>query len=214
MPSSVLSHQGIVLPLKIKYPDKFDGTALCVGTFASDLLGVVTIFFGGFTDRAFHSVGELVYTVPISLLLVLFFDKALLPLAALFAGEKRLGVISQTLSFFGVDEYSVLRRKSISLTWLAKATYSVLIGVLSHFLLDLPTHGWIAYLRPFYEGEMPRWFVHEYFKITIPFYNVVKVTNYNILWFAFSVGFGILTLYYMRFMKKHHLLLRWYQDQV
>jgi hypothetical protein len=214
MPSSVLSHQGIVLPLKIRYPDKFDGTALCVGTFAPDLLGVVPVFFGGFTDRAFHSMGELVYTVPISLLLVLFFDKALLPLVAFFAKEKRLGAISQILSFFGVDEYYVLRRKRISLAWLAKATYSVLIGILSHFLLDLPTHGWISYLRPLFEGEMPQWFVHEYFKLTIPFYNVVEVTNYNILWFVFSVGFGILTLYCMRFMKKHHLLLRWYQDCV
>ena len=198
MPSSVLSHQGIVLPLKIRYPDKFDGTALCVGSFVPDLSWFGSMFFGSFPDRGFHSIGELVYTVPISILLVVLFDRVLLPLAAFFAKETRLGMISRLLSFFGIDDYHVLSKKRISIKWGVKATYSVLLGIFSHFLLDLPTHSWIPYLRPFYEGEMPEWFLHEY-----SFFGMAKATNFNLLWFIFSVGFGILALYCMRHMKKH-----------
>lgn len=210
MPSSVLSHQGIVLPLKIKYPDKFDGTALCVGSFAPDLAWFGSMFLGRFSDRGFHSIGELIYTVPISILLVILFDKVLLPLAAFFARETHIGMISQLLSFFGIDDYHILREKRVSIKWLVKATYSVLLGIFSHFLLDLPTHGWIPYLRPFYESEMPEWFLHECFKLEIPFYGMVEVTNFNLLWLFFSIGFGILTLYCIRYMKEHQLLLRWY----
>ena len=210
MPSSVLSHQGIVLPLKIKCPDRFDGTALCVGSFAPDLAWFASTFLGSFSDRGFHSIGELVYTVPISILLVILFDRVLLPLAAFFARETRLGMISRLLSFLGIDDYQVLRKKRISIKWVVKATYSVLLGIFSHFLLDLPTHGWIPYLRPFYEGEMPRWFLHVH-KLRIPFYGMAEVTNFNLLWFIFSIGFGILALYFMQHMKKHQLLSRWYR---
>ena len=93
-------------------------------------------FFGSFPDRGFHSIGELVYTVPISILLVILFDRALLPLAAFFAGETRLGMISQLLSFFGIDDYHVLRKKRISIRWLVKATYSVLLGIFTDRSID------------------------------------------------------------------------------
>lgn len=214
MPASFPSHQGIVLPLKIRYPDKFDGTSLCVGSFAPDLAWFVSVFFQNLPDRGFHSVGELIYTVPISLFLVIIFDKVLLPLAASLAKEEHLGMISQLLAFFGIDEYKVLIRKDISLKWLVKATYSVLLGIFSHFLLDLPTHGCIPYLRPFYDGQMPAWFLYECFKLEIPLYRTVEVRNYDVLWFIFSIGFGILALYCMRYVKKHKLLQKWYQAEL
>ena len=195
MPSSVLSHQGIVLPLKVRFPDKLDGTALCVGSFAPDLSWFGPTFFGSFPDRGFHSIGELVYTVPISILLVILSDRVLLPLVAFLAKETHLGMISQLLSFFGIDDYHVLRKKRISIKWVVKATYSVLLGIFSHFLLDLPTHGCIPYLRPFYEAEMPEWFLHEY-----SFFGIAEVTNFNLLWFIFSIGFDRSTDFLLRFV--------------
>lgn len=207
MPSSILSHQGIVLPLKMKYPGKFDGTALCVGSFAPDLAFYVRSLPG-----EFHSLGGLVYTVPISLVLVILFDKVLLPLVAFLATRRQLSIISPCLAFLSVDDLHILRKKKISPRWFVKATYSVLIGILTHFLLDLPTHGWFPYLRPFYNGKMPEWFLHEYFKLEIPLFRVVEVTSYNILWFLFSIIFGIIALYSMRYIKKHHLLHRWYKN--
>jgi hypothetical protein len=211
VPLGVLAHQGVVLPLKIKFTDWFDGTALCVGSFIPDLEWIISLFYAGIAPRTFHSVGELVYTVPVSLLIVALLDKALLPAVAALAKDKRLGLFSQGLTFFGVDEYYVIKAKRLSLGWLVKATYSVLVGVLSHFLLDLPTHSSISYLRPFYDGMMPEWFLYEHVRLDLPFYSVVQVTNYNILWFIFSLVFSVLALYCMRYMKKHHLLLKWYR---
>ena len=202
MPSSLLSHQGIVLPLKIKFPDKFDGTALFVGSFAPDLA-----FYIPSLEMQLHSLGGLIYTVPVSLVLVILFSKVLLPIVAVLAANGQLGIISRCLVYFGIDDLHFLRKKKFSFRWFVKATYSVLIGVFSHFLLDLPTHGWIPYLSPFYYGTMPEWFLQEYFKLEIPFRRI-EVTNYNILWFLFSIIFGIVALYCMRYIKKHHLLRR------
>ena len=208
MPSSLLSHQGIVLPLKIKYPDKFDGTALCVGSFAPDLA-----FFTNSFATQLHSLDGLVYTVPISLILVIFFDTVLLPSLAFLAAKRQLGAISRFLAYFGVDDLDILREKKYSIKWIVKATYSVLIGIFTHFLLDLPTHAWVPYLRPFYNCVMPEWFLQEYFFIEVPLFRSIKVTNYNILWFLSSMLFGIIALYYLRYIKKHHLLQRWYKKR-
>ncbi|MEM3041008.1 MAG: DUF4184 family protein, partial [Nitrososphaerota archaeon] len=84
MPSALLSHQGIVLPLKIKYPRRFDGTSLCVGSFAPDLAFYVSYF-----QSVFHTIGGLIYTVPLSMLLAILFDKILLPAISTLAGGTR-----------------------------------------------------------------------------------------------------------------------------
>ena len=139
MPSTILSHQGILLPLKIRYPKKFDGTSLCVGSFVSDLPFFLSFFLGSRVNAGnlFHSIGGLVYTVPLSLFLVILFDRVLLPITAYISSESRLGMISYLLAFFGFDDFGVTKKK-LSLVWLLKATFSVLVGILSHFLLDLP----------------------------------------------------------------------------
>jgi len=215
MPSSVLSHQGIVLPLKIKYPKKFDGTALCVGSFAPDLAFLVSYFQRNHATphSIFHSVGGLIYIIPFSILLVILFDKALLPAASTLDRSTRYGLLSKWLAFFGVDECQVLKRKKITLEWFVKATYSVLLGVLSHFLLDLLTHGQILYLSPFYAGAMPEWFLHEHVKLNIPFYDTINIANWHRLWFFFSVAFASLALHNMRYIRKNQLLLKWYNIQ-
>jgi len=210
MPLGVLAHQGVVLPLKIKFTNRFDGTALCVGSFIPDLEWVISMFYAGIAPRTFHFVGELVYIIPVSLLLVVLLDKKMIPAAASLAKNRRLGLLSQGLAFFDVDEYYVLKTKTLSLHWLVKATYSVLVGVLSHFLLDLPTHSSITYLRPFYDGVMPEWFLYGHMRFNLPFYSVVCVANYNIIWLIFPVAFTVLTLYCMQYMKKHYLLLKWH----
>lgn len=138
-------------------------------------------------------------------------DKALLPAMATLAKNESLGLLSRGLAFFGVDEYHVLKTKPLSLSWLVKATYSVPVGVMAHFLLDLPAHDSISYLRPFYDGIMPEWFLYKHMRLSLPFYGVILVTNYNIIWFIFSVAFSVLALYCMRYMKKRHMLLKWYQ---
>jgi len=200
MPSSLLSHQGILLPLWIRYPDKFDVVALCVGSFAPDLA-----FYLPDMAAQLHSLGGLLITVPVGLILVLLFSKVLLPTVATSTANGQFGIISKCLAYFGVDDLQYLKKQKVSFDWLVKATYSVLIGIFSHFLLDLPSHGLIPYLRPFYDGMMPQWFLQEHFKIELPF-RQLELTNYNILWLLLSVILGIATLYCMRYIKKHRLL--------
>lgn len=210
MPSSVLSHQAPALQLKIKWPKKFDGTSLCVGSFAPDFEWILSLFNIGVAERTFHSVGEMVYIFPVSLVLVVLLDKVLLPSASFFARNNRLGLFSKCLSFFGVDEWHVLKTKKMDARWLVKASYSFVVGVLSHFLLDLPSHGQISYLEPFYSAEMPTWFLHEYARLELPLFGIEKVTIYNLLWLAFTVVFGVVALYQLRYIKKHKLMAKWY----
>ena len=116
MPAFLLSHQGIVLPLKMRFPKRFDGTALCVGSFAPDVGFIVSNFQinYGTPYYLFHSIGGLVYTVPISLFLVLLFDRVFFPITAFLAKQERFTPLSQLLRFFGFDEYDILRNKKIS----------------------------------------------------------------------------------------------------
>ena len=211
MPSSLLSHQGAVLPLKIKYPGKFDGTALCTGSFTPDLGFVISYFYGNHVDSVFHSVGGFVYTIPISLLLVVLLKKALFPKLAELAREGQATLLSRWMTSLSFDQKYSKNKQKFSLLWLVKATYSVLAGILSHFLLDLPTHRWIPYLSPFYKGEMPEWFLHKYGELNLLFYGTLGLTNYNLLWILFSIGFGILALHNIWQIKKDRLLMKWYR---
>ena len=212
MPSSLLSHQGAVLPLKIRYPDKFDGTALCVGSIAPDLAAVIPYFYRNHINPyVFHSVGGFIYTIPISLFLVILLRNALFPLIARLALGRQVSLFFRWLAFLGFDPYYFENRRAFSFQWFVKATYSVLTGILAHFLLDLPTHWWIPYLSPFYNGVMPEWFLQRHGQLELPFYGIVEVTNYNLLWIIFSITFAILALHNIRHIRRQKLLLKWLQ---
>ncbi|MEM2144302.1 MAG: DUF4184 family protein, partial [Candidatus Jordarchaeaceae archaeon] len=200
-----------VLPLKIKKPKWFDGTGLVVGSFVPDLKWFLTLLFKDLPIRSLHSIGDTIYMVPFSLVLVVILDKVLFPTASFLASKNRLSLISNCLSYFGVDEWHLQRNKELSVKWFVKTSSSIIIGVLSHFMLDLPTHGQITYLQPFYTAEMPAWFLIEYSKLNLPLLGEWEVTNYNLLWLLFSFMFALLALYQLRYIKKHKLLIKWQQ---
>jgi len=211
LPSAILSHQAIVLPFKVKWPEKFDGTGLCVGSFVPDLQWFLSPFIAELPSRTFHSLGELVYLVPLSLVFVILLDRVVFPVAAYLAGGNRLGLVSRCLAYFGVDEWYLQKRKKLTARWLVVTSYSVVLGVLTHFLLDLPTHRRITYLLPFYEAEMSAWFLTEYATLNLPLLGAWEVTHYNLLWLLFTVALGPLTLLELRYIKKHGLMLKWNQ---
>ena len=214
MPSSLLSHQAAVLPPKLRHPDKFDGTALCVGSIAPDLALIISPFYKNHINPyVFHSVGGLVYTIPISLFLVILLKNWLFPAVAHLVKKEKDSLFSRWLTFLGFDPYYFKSSRGFSPQWLVKATYSVLTGIFTHFLLDLPTHSWIPYLSPFYNGQMPEWFLHRHGELEIPFYRVVELTNYNLLWFLFSIVLGILALHNVWYMQSHSLLMRWRHER-
>jgi hypothetical protein len=205
MPATIFSHQSVVLPLKIRYPQLFDCTALCIGSMMPDL----DLLLPGY--RIFHALESLVILLPLALVFVILFDNVLAPRIAVVARRNHRIVVARFLRYFGMDALAVLQSKRVTLHWLIKATYSVLIGILSHFLLDLPTHHWISYLRPFFDGPMPLWFLQSYGFVNIPVFGMFAVTRARVLQWVFSVGFGLVALYCLRYMKKHRLLEKWYQ---
>ncbi|MBS7656865.1 MAG: DUF4184 family protein [Candidatus Bathyarchaeia archaeon] len=213
MPSAILSHQAVVIPFKAKWPEKFDGTSLCVGSFVPDLQWFFSPLIANLPSRTFHSLGDLVYLVPLSLALIVILDRVVFPATAYLAGNNRLGPVSQCLAYFGVDEWSLQKRKKLTPKWLVVATYSIVLGVLTHFLLDLPTHRRITYLLPFFEAEMPAWFLVEYTTLNLPFFGTWEVTHYNQLWLIFTVALGPLTLLELRYIKNHGLMAKWNQTQ-
>ena len=163
--------------------------------------------------RVFHDLDSLVILLPVALVLVLFFDKVLAPRIAVVASRNQSSVVTRFLCYFGMDTLGVLKLKRVTPHWVTQATYSILIGILSHFLLDLPTHRWITYLRPFFDGPMPDWFLHVYGFVNIPLYGMIALTRTRMLQWIFSVVLGLITLYCLRYVKTHQLLNKWYQQR-
>lgn len=178
----------------------FDGTALCIGSMIPDL----DLLLPGY--RIFHALESLVILLPLALVFVILFDKIFAPRIAGAANSNQRTVFVRLLCYCGVDAFAVLKSKRFTPRWLVRATYSTVIGILSHFLLDLPTHHWISYLRPFFDGPMPSWFLQSYGFVNTPVFGMVAVTRARVLQWVFSVGFGLVALYGLRYMKKHQLL--------
>ena len=77
MPATLLSHQALVLPLKLRWPARFSGIALCIGSMAPDLE-----FIGRLHDDWLlsHTVSaQFWFTVPLTALLVWVTTVLLIP---------------------------------------------------------------------------------------------------------------------------------------
>jgi hypothetical protein len=163
--------------------------------------------------RSFHALEGLVILLPLALVFVILFDNKLAPKIATAAQRPHLGIIAQVLNYCGMEAWDMLASKRFTTHWLIRALFSAVIGILSHFTLDLPTHDWISYLRPFFDGPMPSWFLYSYGFVNIPVFGVFAVTRARILQWVFSVGFGVAALYCLRYMKKRQLLAKLYRKQ-
>ncbi|MFW9948041.1 MAG: DUF4184 family protein [Candidatus Odinarchaeota archaeon] len=49
MPSPIISHQAPALFIKIKYPKKIDGTAICIGALVPDICEIIPLGIRTFT---------------------------------------------------------------------------------------------------------------------------------------------------------------------
>jgi hypothetical protein len=204
LPSTIFSHQSIVLSLKIWYPQTFDGTALCIGSMIPDL----DLLLPG--NRSFHTLESLIILIPLSCIIVIPFNTLIAPRLASVAQRPHQGRIGQILTYWGLETWDVLATKRFTARWGICAIYSAVIGILSHFLLDLPTHDWFSYLRPFIDGPMPPWFLYSYGFVNVPLIGSFAVTRARILWWIFTIGLGAMTLCCLRYMKKQHLPIKWY----
>ena len=213
MPSGLFSHQAPALILKVKYPKKFDGTALCIGTIIPDI-NVLFNPFSPFNFRNFtHSLlGLITLVIPLTIFLTIIFSMNIGPFLAKIA--KKNSVIYKPMRYLGIDKLDNLKKKKIDKRFFLVSFYSALIGGLTHLLLDLPAHENIELFFPIIlqSPEILLYTFIDFGTISIGSTQIErKLTVYGIIWIIETVVFFIIALYYLRHIKRQDLISKWYE---
>ena len=214
MPSSVLSHQAPGLILKVKYPHKFDGTALCISTFIPDI-DVIIDWILPFNLRGItHSLlGLVLYTVPLTLIFTIIFCTYIGPFYANLA--KRNGIFAKPLKYFGIDEWDYLKKKNYNRKFFIVASYSALIGGFTHLLLDLFAHATIELFFPIIL-QSPDVLLYPIIDLDPIYFRemliAVDLTVYRLIWSIETLTTLVISLYLLRYIKKHKLISEWYRE--
>ena len=217
MPSSVFSHQAPGLLIKIGYPKKFDGTALCLGALIPDFNFIFDSFLDTNVYVFTHSlIGQFLWTIPITIIATLIFSRYIGPLCARIASKKSR--FYEPLRYFGVDQWNLLKKKKyLRKSWLI-ISYSAFIGGITHILLDFPAHKYFTILFPWFVGlnfQIFQYSLLNYGTIIVgPFTFEANLTIYNLLWFIETVVTFVLSLYLLRYIKKHELIKKWYNESI
>jgi hypothetical protein len=216
MPSSVLSHQAPALLIKLKYPHKIDGTAICMSTFLPDLNIFLDFLVPGFFRYLSHSLlGLFLWTLPLTLIFTILFSHHIAPYLSKVANKEH--ILYAPLRYFGIDKWHYLKQKKINKQFYYVASYSALIGGLTHLLLDLPAHQTIELFFPFIFKAPDFMFTplayHGSFTIGSRTVHMV-LTVYNLIWFLETVLFIFPTLYALRYIAKKDLIEKWYQSSL
>lgn len=202
MPSGVFSHQAPGLFLKIKYPEKFDGTALCFSMLIPDLHVIIDPLSVYTLRNITHSLlGILLYNVPMTLLFTMIFCRYIGPLCANLARRKSL--LFKPWRYFGVDEWVHLKKKKYNKRYFIVASYSAFIGGLTHLLLDLPSHESIELFFPWVILQNP-----DFLLYSIKYFGTV----FQLIWTIETLITLALSLYILRYIKKRNLISEWYEE--
>lgn len=212
MPSSVFSHQAPGLLIKIKYPRKFDGAALCISTFVPDLNLIINPFLTFDFRIITHSLlGLIIFTLPLTLILTMAFSRYIGPFIADIA--KRGNRIYKPLKFYGLDDWDNFKKKKFNKKYFVVASYSTLIGGLTHLLLDLPAHEYSLMFFPLVM-QNPDFLLYSIIDFGIinigPIQIHADLTVYQLIWFIESMITLVIALYLLRYIKKKNLITKWY----
>ena len=201
-----LSHQAPGLFIKMKYPKKIDGTAICLSAFVPDLEFLVSPFVPFPFRHVTHSLlGVLIWGTPITILLTFLFCRYIGPkISEMVKKERKLYRVA---IYFGLDELHHLKNKKFDRRFYFVAFYSALFGGLTHVLIDLPAHRynelffpWALYLIP----DIFRLPVFELHRI---------IPLYEILWYIEDGILIAISLFLLRKIKKEHLIEKWYENE-
>ena len=144
MPLTFLSHQAVVLPLKIAVPRWMSGTALVLGSMAPD----VEYFLRGYpSSYVSHTLaGQFTFCLPVTVALFLIVTRIIaVPLAANIPPG---GVLRLT-------DYAVVHRQPPGFAHWGIVATSALIGSTSHVILDRLSGGWSTRAAPEYGDRFP-----------------------------------------------------------
>jgi hypothetical protein len=218
MPSSIISHQVPGLALKVRFPKIFDGSALLFGTVVPDLSLVFRVFipieFNNLVNiySLSHSlIGQILWSIPFGIILTLIFSRYIAPFYAKLA--KRTGIFAKPLRYFGVDQWSYLEKKKFDKRFWIVAAYSVMIGGITHVLLDWPSHEIVQLFYPyiFPNPDFLLYSLMDYGTVSIgPYSFEANLTIFNLLWFLETLVTIPIFLYYLRRIKKYNLIKEWY----
>jgi len=215
MPSAIFSHQAPGLALKIKYPHKFDGTALCISALVPDLLSLFGPFFS-FPFRNFtHSlIGLIISTIPLTIILTIVFCKYMGPYCSKLA--RKNGFFSRPLRYMGMETWDNLKKKNYNRRFIIIASYSAIIGGLTHLLLDLPSHEFIEMFSPWVIIQNPDFLLYSIIDFGSTTIGTIQIdrnlTVYQLMWNIETIITIVLALYFLRYMKKHNLINKWYKE--
>lgn len=147
MPVTLLSHQALVIPLKMKWPHRFSGVALCIGSMVPDLE-----FIGRMRDdwEFSHTLfAQLWFTLPTTMALVWLSTALVMP---------RLLPYLRDHPAWRLHDLAALKPPRTARDWTSVAT-SAWIGGMSHIILDGITHGnhsgWLVPWLPFLRQAVP-----------------------------------------------------------
>ncbi|WP_053333630.1 DUF4184 family protein [Gemmatimonas phototrophica] len=187
MPATLLAHQTLVLPLKMKWPRHFSGLALCLGSMAPDL----EFIFRLADDWIFsHTVSaQLWFTVPLVLVLHRLLTRIVFPVLLPYVRD---------VSWLRLHDLAALEPARGLADW-GRVAVSAWIGGMSHVVLDGITHGnhsgWLVPWFPFLRTPVP------HLGSTAPLHDALQ------LWL--TIGFGIACALMWRRIAAQRLLWRW-----
>lgn len=214
MPSGVISHQAPGLALKIKYPKKFDGTALCLSTIVPDINVIFDLFLPFSFRNISHSlIGLFLFTIPLTIILTIIFSRYIGPFIANLANKN--STVYKPLKYFGLNEWDNLKKKKYNKRYFIVASYSALIGGLTHLLLDLPAHEYIELFFPIIlqSPDLLLYSIVDFGPIYIGSLQIDRnLTVYGLIWFIETVIMFFIALYLLRYIKKHNLISKWYKE--
>lgn len=191
MPLTFLSHQAVVLPLKIGAPRWTSGTALVIGSMAPDVEYYARTYPGA--GPLSHTwLGQLTFCLPVSLVLYWLVTRIIArPLAAHLPDGGALHL----------RDYALLSEQPSGAAHLPVVALSALVGSSSHVVLDRLSGGWSMHNA----AEYGAWF---------PF----SAMSADWHWIAFKLATWIVlatvTLLMMRYMGERRLLRRWNAERV
>jgi hypothetical protein len=192
MPATLLSHQAIVLPLKMRWPRWFSGVGLCIGSMAPDLE-----FIGRMSDDWLfsHTVSaQLWFTVPLSMALTWILTAVVLPaLLPFLRDHPRLRL----------HDLAALSAPSSMREWTTVA-WSAWVGGMSHVVLDGITHG-------NHSGWLVPWF--PILRTPVPHFGG-PVPLHDALQFWLTLVFAVVTVFLWQRIVTRGLLWRWRRRRV
>ncbi len=179
MPVAFPSHQGLIMPVWARWPERFNGLALCVGAAAPDIVDALSWPLRGKLGQWLgHSLfGLVVLCLPVGLLVVVLLRR--------FGTAKAGAWLRSWLAVLDAParDTSTSRERS-------RVLAGLFVGAASHIFFDFITHDTFVLLLPWYQSEhfFPRWWSERWASIELFVYDEpYPIGPHLLVWIALSV---------------------------